>query len=623
MGDYEKHQLRLQKLWDELLSNDEDEPLVGSSDDPDYEADELERSSSSGSETPMLKKKKISDKPILEKKEKMQGVEKIPPAVPSCSFNVCAEKRSTFVPSDGHISEVIESVVKDFCIYETSEDEIEDNVPSLTWSEVTGANLKKFQYEVENGGISLDLYENMFDKSPIDFYSLFLNDSLLEIMVEETNRYATQKILLGSLPKSRISQWKDTSLQEMKTFIGLQLWMGLFRLPRLTDYWSKKLIYSNKVAVMSRNRFELLLSNWHFSNNEAADVSNRLYKLMPVIQHLTTKFKQYFVPGEQICIDETLVPFRGRLIFLQYIKNKKHKFGVKLFKLCVEGGYTYDFKIYCGKEKDPKENIPTAVVMNLCDPLLDCGRTVCVDNYYTSVDLAHKLLERKTHLVGTLRKNRKNNPKPVIGKNLKKGESISMESNTGIVVTKWQDKRDVLTLSTKHVGKIVKVSSGRNAEVDKPDVIVDYNKSKAFIDLSDQIKAYSTSLRKGIKWYRKIAVELLLGSAMVNAYLLYKGVTGRNLSITAFREEVAESLLGLPKSEQERRQSQSAAVTKHMLIDMGTSNRRRCVVCYSKVATESGRNVAIKKTPHSRWKCDQCEKHYCVTCFCVSHECTM
>ena len=195
-----------------------------------------------------------------------------------------------------------------------------------------------------------------------------------------------------------------------------------------------------------------------------------------------------------------------------------------------------------------------------------------------------------------------------------------MDSNTGIVVTKWQDKRDVLTLSTKHVGEMVKVSSARSVEVDKPDVIVDYNKSKAFIDLSDQIKAYSTSLRKGIKWYRKIAVEVLLGSTIVNAFLLCKGVTGRNLSTTAFREEVAESLLGLPKTEKER---QSHPVTEHMLIDIGASNRRRCVVCYSKMATESGRNVAMKKTPHSRWKCEQCDKNYSMTCFCESHACTL
>ena len=269
-------------------------------------------------------------------------------------------------------------------------------------------------------------------------------------------------------------------------------------------------------------------------------------------------------------------------------------------------------------------SVPTNIVVKLCEPLLDCGRSIYVDNYYTSIELAHKLLERNTHLVGTLRKNRKNNPKDVINKKLKKGESYSQESNTGVVVTKWQDKRDVLTLSTKHTGQMVTVPSRRNAEAEKPDVVADYNTCKAFIDLSDQIKAYSSALRKGIKWYRKIAVELLLGSAMVNAYILFRAVTGQKMTITTFREEVALSLLNLPQEGQsaQRDAPTQANNTKHVLEDVGTSNRRRCCFCYSKISQEKSRSVAAKTTPQTRWKCLQCEKYYCVTCFTKSHVCT-
>lgn len=195
----------------------------------------------------------------------------------------------------------------------------------------------------------------------------------------------------------------------------------------------------------------------HFQDNQQANNADRLYKLAPLLNRLREKLQKFYIPKEQICVDETLVPFRGRLAFLQYIKDKRAKFGVKVFKLCLEGGFTYDLKIYCGKETIDGLTVPTTVVMNLCEHLLDCGRSIYVDNYYTSVELTHKLLDRNTHLVGTLRKNRKNNPKDVIDKKLKKGETYSQESNTGVVVTKWQDKRDVLTLSTKHTGEMVKL----------------------------------------------------------------------------------------------------------------------------------------------------------------------
>lgn len=51
------------------------------------------------------------------------------------------------------------------------------------------------------------------------------------------------------------------------------------------------------------------------------------------------------VPGQSVCIDKSLVRFRGRLVFRQYIRNKRHKFGIKLYKLCFEHGYTYKTSI--------------------------------------------------------------------------------------------------------------------------------------------------------------------------------------------------------------------------------------------------------------------------------------
>nr|CAH7741472.1 unnamed protein product [Callosobruchus chinensis] len=115
---------------------------------------------------------------------------------------------------------------------------------------------------------------------------------------------------------------------------------------------------------------------------------------------------------EKLCIDETIVPFRGRLSFLQYILGKRHKYGVKLFKLCIEGGYTYALKIYGGGGgvQTSTKPLATRVVMELMEPLLNTVRTLYTDSFYTSVDLAHELRNSQTHLVGTLRQNRKPNP---------------------------------------------------------------------------------------------------------------------------------------------------------------------------------------------------------------------
>ena len=50
-----------------------------------------------------------------------------------------------------------------------------------------------------------------------------------KLIAEQTNLYATQK---GTSP------WENVSEDEMKAFFGIQVSMGLVRLPSLHDYWS-------------------------------------------------------------------------------------------------------------------------------------------------------------------------------------------------------------------------------------------------------------------------------------------------------------------------------------------------------------------------------------------------
>ena len=94
--------------------------------------------------------------------------------------------------------------------------------------------------------------------------------------------------------------------------------------------------------------------------------------------------------------------------------------------------------------------IGNKVCMNLMQSLLHQGRTLFVDNFHTSYELARSLLKRKTHLVGTLHANRKHLPKVVMQAKLKRGEIVAREDQKGIVLLKWKDVRDVRVLSTKH-----------------------------------------------------------------------------------------------------------------------------------------------------------------------------
>jgi len=277
-------------------------------------------------------------------------------------------------------------------------------------------------------------------------YQLFVPDELIEEIAEQTNLYASQKVEGGYT--QRLAKWTETSKSEIKRFFGLIIWMGLVKLSAIHQYWSNNPAYLQTFpkTVMSRNRFELLLRMLHFVDNKNNNGSNRLFKIQPIIDTLETNYQKYYNPTENICIDESLIPFRGRIIFRQYLKQKRHKYGIKIFKLCCGSGYTYAFRVYTGKTLEKENTTPTNIVMSLCKDLFDKGHTLYTDNWYTSLELAEKLINKNTHLVGTLRSNRRGNSHQVISTKLKRGEIVAKENNKGITILKWRDKKDILVL---------------------------------------------------------------------------------------------------------------------------------------------------------------------------------
>lgn len=212
--------------------------------------------------------------------------------------------------------------------------------------------------------------------------------------------------------------------------------------------------------------------------------------------------------------------------------------------------------------------------MHIKEPYLDFGRSLVSDNWNTSVGLAEEMNKRQTHLVGTLNKKRSDNPKEVVHRQLKKGETFAQQNDSNVVL-KWraQKKRktnDLLLLSTRHDDKMIEVKKRSTGTEFKPEIVTLYNKGKSYINRADQMAAYFNSLRKSTKWYKKIAFDILLGTAVVNTYSLYKDVTENKMNITEFREELIEALFNLKP---EVIVGVPAQVVHHVEKD---SKRKRC-----------------------------------------------
>ena len=168
--------------------------------------------------------------------------------------------------------------------------------------------------------------------------------------------------------------------------------------------------------------------------------NDRLSKLRMIMDHLKKVMLEVITPEKNLSVDESMMLWRGRLVFRQYIKNKCHKYGIKFYELCTYDGLVLTVEVYDGQGFNDEHNLgqTAAVVLKLMNPFLNKGYHVFTDNYYNSVALTEFLSKQGMYLTGTLRKDRKGNPKAVTAAKLKKGEMIRRIKD--VSVCKWKDK---------------------------------------------------------------------------------------------------------------------------------------------------------------------------------------
>ena len=255
----------------------------------------------------------------------------------------------------------------------------------------------------------------------------------------------------------------------MPTLLAVQILMGIIHKPILTMYWSKNRILATSIfnQVMRRDKFLLLLGFLHFADNTQYNPADpdrdNLYKLRSIINMIKDRCCRVYSPGKCLSMDESLVLFKGRLSFKQYISSKRARLGIKLYQLCTSNGIPLDFLVYHGnlslilKIMEDGSLITERIHVTLMQRYLHRGHHLFIDNYCTSISLATYFLQNGTHTTGTIRDTRKHFPVVLNTMALQKGEAAFYQHN-GLVVVRYRAMKDraagkpkvVYLLSTAH-----------------------------------------------------------------------------------------------------------------------------------------------------------------------------
>ena len=140
--------------------------------------------------------------------------------------------------------------------------------------------------------------------NPLDYFVEFLDDNLWDSIVVETNRYARQKL---STSPERLANFVPVTHAEIKAFMGINVIMGIAKLPQVALYWSLDDYFRNHgiKKVMSKNRFEEMNTYLHFNDSSVEPARgtpgfDRLYKIRPILNSVLGNCQTKFKPTKNL-----------------------------------------------------------------------------------------------------------------------------------------------------------------------------------------------------------------------------------------------------------------------------------------------------------------------------------
>ena len=175
-------------------------------------------------------------------------------------------------------------VLKKAEVSSDEENEDEDDVPlanlanSSSVSNIKIAN-RVYQWRKHGTPMADRTFQGTFTEppeelTPLQYLKLFSKDEILNTIVENTKLYRVQKS--GTLV--------NTTKDEISSFIGIHILMGIAQLPNYKAYWSRELRFPPVADVMPINRYEKLSQYLHFVDNNAPNNDNdKLFKVRPTI----------------------------------------------------------------------------------------------------------------------------------------------------------------------------------------------------------------------------------------------------------------------------------------------------------------------------------------------------
>ena len=477
--------------------------------------------------------------------------------------------------------------------------------------------------------------------TPLQYFQLFFTDELFAQLVDNTNSYALwsirQKQILDSRyqdPNWRVSGEDNTTLDELKAFMGINVIFGLNRICQYQNAFSACPFLGNQGVrnTLSQKRFEKLSQYFHVSDrsNEPAKESpnyDPLYKVRNVMEKMLELFPKLSAFRPHQCVDESMIRCKSRLSYIIFNASKPTRKGIQVFvRTDAKTGYCQQFEFYLGAKltKSSKKGLYYDVIDRLTRSLHNTNAQVYFDNAYTSVSTLIMLQQNGVLANGTLRGLRRYNPPVFKAKKrikMKRGESKVFQdrNNPNLTAVMWQDVKLVFFLSTlakPHITSTTLRRFGRNTiRVSTPHAASRYHLYYKGTDFFDQLcERYDFSRRHYRSWM--YLFNFLMNSAIVNSYILFKETSvvqrKKKYGQFDFRRQLALGLINNFSHRCRALQTQPLYIGPD--APLVVVNHENTHMQYSRVRTCRGHKKFEGKSKKTAYGCKACNINLCKSC---------
>ena len=353
----------------------------------------------------------------------------------------------------------------------------------------------------------------------------------------------------------------------------------------------------------------------HLQDNKAHDVdrSDKLWKVRWFLDYLKDRFQELYEVNGFVSMDESMVKFKGRLSFRQYLPLKPTKWGIKVWVMAESSTeYVSNFQVYTGRKGGVSEKgLAHRVVMDLAGPYFGSHLSIYMDNFYSGVPLFEELKDHGLDACGTIRSNRKGIPKKLAAM-AKHKYTVSQKDE--LTFCAWQDTKTVLVLSNFHAptatGTVKRRHGGTiQTEVTVPACLADYQRHMKGVDLLDQMVGYYQIQHQSKKWWRRLFFYFLMVSCY-NSYIIARSAGANCSGFKDWLEDLAQELV-TPVTARSAPQCATAPVAASAQHDCEKiyEKRKICRECsQSKNGTEARPGATV-------YGCRQCNVPLHIECF--------